>query len=166
MTIVASSPLHSFAVTFGAVFTGIGLIFLFIGLLIRAISRPFRGGERAQGRIVGYDTSDPTMWRVPGAPVQARFRLGASAFTNDIIYRPRVVFTTYEGTEVTATSRTGTNPRPGKVGDVVTVYYKPNDPQHVRVEAGRVQRTCVEVAFIVLGGVAAAIGIAVLISAH
>ncbi len=164
MFTAASSPLHGIAVSFGAGFTGLGLLFVLVGLLIRRTSRPFKGGERAQGRIVGYETG-PTagMARVPGS----RWRVGAyNPLGTTIIYRPRVVFTTHEGADVTATSRTGTNPRPGKVGDTVTVYYMPNDPQHVRVEAGRAQRTCLEVAFVLIGVVLAVIGIPILVSVH
>ena len=65
---------------------------------------------------------------------------------------PTVEFTTADGTPVLATSHIGTNPRPGKVGQTVTVMYDPRNPQRVRV--GSVKRTagCLEVAFLVFGG--------------
>jgi hypothetical protein len=82
------------------------------------------------------------------------------------IYRPTVVFTTADGHEVTATSTTGTNPRPGKVGDGVTVYYDPRNPERVQVSSTRRVRSCVETAFIVLGAPFGVIGVAILISSH
>ncbi len=162
MILIASSPAHTLATVFGAVLTAIGLIFLLVGVLIRAMSRRFRGpGEPAEAKIVGFGTTDPGMMgRHGGIRVS-----GWSTFGNRIIYRPTVEFTTADGVPVRATSSVGSNPRHGNVGDLVTVHYDPRNPQRVRVDAaaGRAGG-CLEAAFIVLGSVVAAIGIVLLIA--
>jgi len=163
--VVASSPAHTLATVFGAVLTAIGLIFLLVGVLIRAMSRRFRGpGERAEGTITGYDTSTPGMVGPRGGLRVSSW--SSSTFPNRMICRPTVEFTTADGTSVRATSSVGGNPRHGNVGDTVTVHYDPRNPQRVRVDAavGRTG-TCIEVVFIVLGTVVAAIGIVVLVAA-
>lgn len=162
MIIASSSPTHGLVTIFGVVLTAIGLGFLFVGLLILAISRRFRGpGVRAVGKIVGFDTSTPGMVGAHGI----RFS-GWSAFGNQIIYRPTVEFTTAEGVAVTATSAVGSNPRRGNVGEAVTLHYDPRNPQRVRVDSHSAMGTCFEAAFIVLGAVIAAGGIAILVAGH
>lgn len=163
MIVLASSPAHTLATVFGAVLTAIGLIFLLVGVLIRAMSRRFRGpGEAAEAKIVGFDATGPGMIG-PRGGIRVS---GWSSFGNQIIYRPTVEFTTADGIPVRATSAAGSNPRPGSVGDLVTVHYDPRNPQRVRVDAatGRAGG-CLETAVIVLGGMVAAIGIVVLIAA-
>lgn len=163
MILIASSPAHTLATVFGAVLTAIGLIFLLVGVLIRAMSRRFRGpGEPAEAKIVGFDTTNPGMIG-PRGGIRAS---GWTAVGNRMIYRPTVEFTTADGIPVRATSSVGSNPRHGDVGDLVTVRYDPRDPQRVRVDAatGRAGG-CLEGALIVFGGVVAAIGIVVLIAA-
>jgi hypothetical protein len=82
------------------------------------------------------------------------------------IYRPTVQFTTADGQHVTATSTTGTNPRPGKAGDTVTVYYDPRNPEQVQVSSTRRVRGCVETGFIVLGTPFVVIGVAILLASR
>lgn len=163
MILSASSPAQTLATVFGVVLTAIGVIFLLVGVLIWAMSRRFRGpGERAEANIIGFDTTGPGMIGRRGG-----IRVGGwSTFGNHIVYRPTVEFTTADGIPVRATSSVGSNPRHGNVGDLVTVHYDPRNPQRVRVDAatGRVGG-CLETAFIVLGGVVAAIGIVVLVAA-
>jgi hypothetical protein len=159
--VLASSPLHTLATIFGAVLTAIGLIFLLVGFLIRAIGRRFRGpGERVEGKIVGFDATDPGMiGRRGGIRIS-----GWTAFGNQIIYRPTVEFTTADGTAVRATSSVGSNPRHGNVGDPVTVHYDPRNPQRMRIDSPGGASSCLEGGFMVLGGAVAAIGIIVLIA--
>jgi hypothetical protein len=163
--VVASSPAQHFFTIFGAVLTGIGLIFLLVGLIITRTSRSMRGpAERAQGTIVGFDTSTPGARPIPGT------RLRATPWTGFIgsgpLYRPTVEFTTAAGAQVTATSPFGANPRPGHVGDSVTVLYDPGNPQRVRVETQSRSVSCLEVAFMLLGGALAALGIIILIASR
>lgn len=189
MLVLASSPLHSFATIFGAAFTGLGLIFVLTAIVMMVVSGRFaRHSSRAEGRIVDFVAADPTVRRVPGTPVghttgprmgppagpavdplaqpSPDFSLGPADQLRGIIYRPTVTFTTADGQQVTATSRAGTNPRPGKVGDTVTVHYDPHDPQHIQVSSTRRIRGCVETGFILIGAPCAAIGIAILLAAH
>lgn len=162
MITLASSPAHHFFVVFGAALAGFGLLFVLVGLIIRASSRGFRGAARTQGTIVGFDSRVPGAVRGPGG-----LRFGGSLSPGaGILYMPTVKFTTADGTPVTATSHLGTNPRPGKVGDTVTVLYDPGNPQRVRVGSVKRAATCVEVAFVLLGGAVATLGIIILIAAH
>jgi hypothetical protein len=158
----ASSPAHHFFVVFGAAITGFGLIFLLVGLLIRTSARGFRGAARARGTIVGFDTRTPGMINVPATG----FRFGGPSGNTQMVSMPTVEFTTADGTAVRATSHIGTSPRPGRVGDEVTVLYDPRNPHKVRVQSGKATFTCLEVAFMLFGGGLAALGIVILIAAH
>jgi hypothetical protein len=165
VTIASSSPAHQFFTAFGAGLAGFGLIFLLVAWIIRRTSRRLHGpAERAQGTIVGFDTSTPGAMRIPGS------RVRVSSWTSFVgtgpLYRPTVEFTTAEGTQVTATSPFGANPRPGHVGDTVTVLYDPRDPQRVRVETQSRSVGCLEVAFMLFGGALAALGIIILIASR
>lgn len=188
MTVFASSPLHGLAIAFGAAFTGAGLLFILIAVGMMVVSGRFRRrGARAQGRIVDFVTTDPTSYRIPGTPFGHTRgprmgppidpgALGAGGVQPSVpgpggplggfIYRPTVEFTTADGQEVRATSTTGTNPHPGKVGDTVTVYYDPRDPHRVQVSSTRRVRGCVETGFIVLGAPFVVVGVAILLSTH
>jgi hypothetical protein len=161
--VASSSPAHQFFTIFGAVLAGIGLTFLLVGWIIHRTSRHLRGpAERAQGTIVGFDTSNPGAMRLP------RTRVRVSTWSNFVgagpVYRPTVQFTTAAGAHVTATSPFGANPRPGHVGDTVTVLYDPRDPRRVRVETQSRWVGCLEAAFMLLGGGLAALGIVILIA--
>jgi Protein of unknown function (DUF3592) len=163
--LTAASPVHHFFVVFGAAITGFGLIFLLVGVVIRTTSRGFRGAARAQGTIVAFDPRVPGSIRTSGG----RLRFGMPwGFQGDagMVYMPTVEFTTADGTSVKATSHIGTNPRPGKVGDRVTVFYDPRNPERVRVQSGKATMTCMETAFMLFGGGVAALGILILIAAH
>ena len=52
----------------------------------------------------------------------------------------------------------------GKVGDTVTVRYDSGNPEHVRVDSRA--GTCLETAFVLFGGVVAALGIVLLIASR
>jgi hypothetical protein len=72
---VSSSPARQFFTIFGVVVAVVGLISL-VGWIMRRTSRRMHGpAERAQGKIVGLDTSTPGAMRVPGS----RLRLGGFA---------------------------------------------------------------------------------------
>jgi hypothetical protein len=160
MIVLASSPAHHFFVIFGAALTGFGLVFVLVGLIISRGSRGFRGAARTQGTIVSFDSRVPGSVRGPGG-----LRLGGAWSPGaEIVYMPTVQFSTADGTQVTATSPVGTNPQPGKVGDSVTVLYDPANPQRVRVGSVKRAATCIEVAFLLLGGATAALGIVILIA--
>jgi hypothetical protein len=176
------------AIAFGAAFTGAGLLFILIAVGMMLVSGRFRRrGARAQGRIVDFVTTDPTTYRIPGTPLghTRAPRMdppvdpgalgpggaqpsvpGAGDPPGGFIYRPTVEFTTAGGQEVRATSTTGTNPHPGRVGGTVTVYYDPRDPERVQVSSTRRVRGCVETGFIVLGAPFVVIGLVILISSH
>ncbi len=165
MVIASSSPAHQFFTIFGVVLAAIGLIFLFVGWIIRRTSRHLHGpSERAQGKIVGFDTSTPGATRVPGSRV--RVSTWTSFAGSGPLYRPTVEFTTADGAQVTATSPFGTNPRPGHVGDTVSVLYDPSDPQRVRVENQSRWASCMEIAFMLLGGGLAVLGILILLASR
>jgi anti-sigma factor RsiW len=162
VTVAASSPAHQFFVVFGAALTGFGLLFVLVGLVIRKASRGFRGAARTQGTIVALDPRVPGTIRAPGG----KFGFGGWQGSDEMVYMPTVEFTTADGTQVKATSNVGTNPRPGRVGDTVTVLYDPRNPQKVRVQSGKSTVTCMEAAFMVFGGAVAALGIVILVAAH
>lgn len=160
--IAAASPARHFFVIFGAGMAALGLVFLLIGLLVRKTWRGFRGAARAEGKIVDFDA------QLPGSGMRVgRARVSVSQqYMRGIVYMPTVEFTTADGTPVRATSHIGTNPRPGRVGDTVTVLYDPRNPKKVRVQSGKATYTCLELAFILFGGAVAALGIVILIAAH
>ena len=165
MPVLASSPAQRFFTAFGAGIAAIGIFFLLVGWIIRRTSRRMRGPtERAQGTVVGFDTSTPGAMRVPGS------RVRVSTWTNFVgsgpLYRPTVQFTTADGTQVTATSPFGANPRPGHVGDSVTVLYDPRNPQRVRVETQSRSVGCMEVAFMLFGGGLAVLRILILLASR
>jgi Protein of unknown function (DUF3592) len=153
--VAESSPAQSFFTVFGAAVAGFGAIFLAVGLIIRMSTRGRFGGgaEQVEGRIVGFDSA-------------ATRTYGPGTMSGGIIYRPTVTFTTRDGREVTATSPIGTNPKPGNVGDVVPVRYDPRNPQRVRVDTVRAGGGCLQAAFMAIGGVLLALGLAILISAR
>lgn len=68
-----------------------------------------------------------------------------------MVYRPTVRFTTAGGDTVEVESRTGTNPAPGKVGNVVTVRYDPADPRRFSLTTTARATGCVAWALILLG---------------
>lgn len=161
MILAASSPARHLFVVFGAAMTGFGLLFVMVGVLIRRTSRGFRGAARAQGTIVAFDA------RAPGWPRRG-FRFGGAGWPGNfqMVYMPTVEFSTADGTPVRATPNIGTNLRPGRVGDTVTVRYDPRNPQKVRVQSGKAIFSCLEVAFVLFGGAVAALGIVILIAVH
>ncbi|MBO0884632.1 MAG: DUF3592 domain-containing protein, partial [Mycobacterium sp.] len=124
-----------------------GMLFVLVGLIIWKGWSGFRGAARAQGTIVAFDARDP-----------------GTVDTHGIVYMPTVDFVTADGTPVRATSTIGTNPRPGRVGDTVTVLYDPGNPRKVRVQSGQATFTCLVAAFLLAGGAVAALGIMILIA--
>jgi len=163
--LASSSPAHPIFTILGAVLAGIGLIFLLVGWILHRTSRHFRGpSERAQGTIIGFDTSDPGAMRLP------RTRVRVSSWNNFVgtgpVYRPTVEFSIADGTQVTATSPFGTNPAPGHVGGTVTVLYDPRDPKRIRVETQSRWVGCMELGFMLFGGGLAALGIIILLASR
>jgi hypothetical protein len=136
-----------------------------VGWTLHRTSRGFRGpSARAQGTIVGFDTSDPGAMRLP------RTRVQVSTWNNFVgtgpVYRPTVEFTTAEGAQVTATSPFGTNPASGHVGDTVTVLYDTRDPKRIRVETQSHWIGCLELGLMLFGGGLAVLGIVILIASR
>jgi hypothetical protein len=130
-----------------------------------ALDASLRGpAGRAQGTLVGFDTSTPGAMRVPGTRVRVSGWTGFAG--NGPLHRPTVEFTTADGTPVRAPSPFGSTPRPGRLGDTVTVLYEPRDPQRVRVETQSRAATCVEVAFMLFGGALTALGLVILIASR
>lgn len=164
MLALASSPAQHFFTIFGAAIAAFGLIFVLVGWIIRRSSHSMRGPtERTQGRIVGFNDTPPRPVRVPGTSMSMDTWWGIQGGK---VYRPTVEFATADGTQVTATSPIGTNPRPGHVGDSVTVLYDPRNPQRVRVDTHRGPAGCLAVGFMLIGGALAALGIVILIASH
>jgi hypothetical protein len=158
MIALASSPLHAFA--FGGIgCAALGLVFVVIGVaFVRNGSRFERRAERAEGEIVGYSTSDPAAWKLRRGLEVGPACLGGTMA--DDMFRPIVVFRTRDGQEVRATSRTGTNPRPGRVGRRVTVFYDPQNPQRILVDIVRRRLGCMGIGFIFMGGLGVMMGVA------
>jgi hypothetical protein len=104
---VSSSPARQFFTIFGVVVAVVGLISL-VGRIMRRTSRRMHGpAERAQGKIVGLDTSTR-------APCASREPLAGRRLRRVRRERPAlptlVQFTTTERPQITATSSFGTNP--------------------------------------------------------
>lgn len=164
MILTASSPAQHFFTAFGAGIAAFGLIFLLVGGIIRRTGHSMRGPtERAQGTIVGFNDTPPPPAQLPGTPIRTRTWWGISGGK---LYRPTVEFSTADGIQVTATSPIGTNPRPGNVGDAVTVVYDPRNPRRVRVETHRGPAGCLAIGFMLIGGALAALGILILIASR
>ena len=164
MLALASSPAQHFFAAFGAGIAAFGLIFLLVGGIIRRTGHSMRGpAERAQGTIVGFNDTPPPPAQVPGTPIRMRTWWGISGGK---LYRPTVKFATADGIQVTATSPFGTNPRPGHVGDTVTVLYDPRDPQRIRVETQSRWVGCLELGLMLFGGGLAALGIIILLASR
>jgi hypothetical protein len=76
---------------------------------------------------------------------------GGSELGTGLVYRPTVRFTTDDGKDIEVESRTGTNPAPGQVGNVVTVRYDPADPRRFSITSTARASGCVAWALILFG---------------
>jgi hypothetical protein len=164
--VLATSPAHQFFTIFGAALIAFGLVFMLVGWIIRRTSHSMRGPtERTQGTIVGFNDTPPRDIRIPGTRTRVTGLYWGLA-GGGRLYRPTVEFTTADGTQVTATTPVGTNPRQGHVGDTVTVVYDPRNPERIRVATRRGVTGCLEVAFMLIGGLVAALGILIVIASR
>lgn len=166
--IASTSPsVDSFLTPLGAIFAGVGLVFLLIGIGLARSGRRFsRHAERTQGTVVGFAaTTHSGSIGGDAAPGGEATLTPIASPEGGLVYRPTVVFTTRDGSEVRATSPFGGNPRPGRRGDTVRVLYDPLNPRRFRVDSGVGRGTCLAVALMLFGGVFAAIGVAVLVLA-
>ena len=103
-------------------------------MMFRKRSSGFRGAAQAEGTIVDFQAKIPgATWMRAGGFMAGGTSQGVELVRRPV-YAPTVEFTTADGTTVRATPRIGTNPQQGRVGDTVTVFYDPRNPQKVRVE--------------------------------
>jgi hypothetical protein len=87
---------------------------------------------------------------------------GGSEPGTGLVYRPTVRFTTANGEDIEVESRTGTNPAPGQVGNVVTVRYDPADPGRFAITSTARATGCVAWALIALGALIFVVAVLVL----
>jgi hypothetical protein len=87
---------------------------------------------------------------------------GGSELGTGLVYRPTVRFTTADGQDVEVESRTGTNPAPGQVGNVVTVRYDPADPHRFSITGTARASGCVAWALILFGALIFVVAVLVL----
>lgn len=149
----AALPTMAAVAWFGAEAAAFGVFVLAIGLAIGLWFRRFkRRAVRAEGTIVGR--------------VSSLGDDGLSSADPTVTYYPIVEFATSDGAPVLGTSRIGSAPLCGRVGEAATVFYHPRDPARVLVETprSRARFGCAVTAFAFLGGVPLALGIGMLIS--
>jgi len=73
--------------------------------------------------------------RQNGLEVQGEVvRLTESCDDDGCTYRPSVTFTTQNGESITYTSKFSSNPPAYDVGEDVTIYYLPDNPQKARIK--------------------------------
>ncbi len=109
------SALLKIGIGFGA----FGLLFVSIGAgLVLSEWRFGQHAERAQGTLVGL--------RMVGG--------SAGPGTGSFYYLPTVRFRTGDGQEIEAESRLGSNPPPGRPGDVVALRFDPRRPERFRLD--------------------------------
>jgi hypothetical protein len=164
----ANNPVAGFKDAFGGGFAGIGGLFLLLGVLMVIFGRRRRHrGVQSTGTIVGYGFHTWRGLTLNGSGGMPSGVLGTAGFgmtNNGPVECPIVEFQTLAGEPVHAMARNGSSPRPGRVGDPITVYYKANKPESFFAETGTSRRAagCVEIAFIVLGAVFLVVGLEVL----
>jgi hypothetical protein len=143
--------------TLSAVGLGVfGLVFVAIGVSAnRSTRRLLRRAERTRGTVVSLrlrlgspSMSGPTV-PLAGEPSTADSAGGASLSR---AYLPTVRFTTLAGEQVTAESKTGSNPPPARVGHEVTVLYDPRAPSDFRIDSVLGRGGCIGPVFIFIGG--------------
>jgi Protein of unknown function (DUF3592) len=128
----------------GAVFAGVGVLLLALGIMLTRSNRGFeRGAMRAPGRITGIS------WETIGLPGD-----------REMVGFPELRFTLPDGREVQTVARTGTTADTLQQGAQVTVLYDPADPSQARVDSrsATAGATLVGAAFIVFGAVFALLG--------
>lgn len=168
MLALASGSAGSIARVAGIILCVVGAGLLAGGLGLRYfLARRRRRGVRTEGTIVDFRTrsSHASSTFLPPSPdgIATPASTGGGP-----VYYPIVEFRTADGETVRATSPVGSNPRPGRVGDVAVVHYDPRDPERVVVDTSR-SRTmtgCGEIVLAGLGAILLAIGIALLAAAH
>jgi hypothetical protein len=126
-------------------FSGIGILFLVVGVRGAASNRAFmRRAQRVQGQVV-----------------ELRHRWSSSSDGgSSSSWHPVLAFTTADGRRVQAESPIGSSPAPTGQGDWVPVLYDPANPGDVRVDTGMGRGSFVWGLFSVIGAVFALIGLA------
>jgi hypothetical protein len=128
----------------GAVFAGLGVLLVAIGIVVTRANRRFdRRALRAPGRVTGV------RWEAIGPPANKTM----TGF-------PELSFTLPDGREVETIARTGTTFDAMKEGQDVTVLYDPGDPRQARVDSrtAAAGSTAVGIGFIAIGGACVLIG--------
>ena len=121
MLLASADPATRFFAIFGASFAGVGAIFLILGIVLILSRRRMRSrGVSTTGTIVGYDRGRYRVTSVNQTTSQARF--------------PVVEFQTADGQQIRARARNGSNPRPGRQGAPITVFYDPAKPERFWAE--------------------------------
>lgn len=167
----AANPADHVFRIFGGGFAALGLLFALIGVwIISAGRRTRRRGVETSGTIIGY--ASPR--HAPDTAQLANVNAIASPAPPDgnptphmgmsTVECPVVRFRTATGQPIEATARNGSNPRPGRVGAAVTVFYDERDPATFWAQSGRTRAVSIAVGLAcLLGGLLALIvGLAIL----
>lgn len=135
------------SVLFGAIFAGMGLVFIASGIHDRRRTDEFLTRAR----------------RVPGIVVRMQPRTSA---TDTVVYYPVLRFRTLDGAEVETTAETRGDPMSlSKLrGHQVPVLYDPSRPERARMDTGSGRGRANGVGLAFAGVVFAAIGAALLVS--
>ena len=169
-TLTTTDPLAHFGHIMGLVCSAVGAIFLAAALLLLAASRrAHRRGVQTTGTIVGYSFGPPravaggALVQSPDSPV------GGGVISTETMGRPSfpvVEFQTRSGASVRGAAHNGSSPRPGRVGDPITVYYDPARPESFWAETShsRGMSGCVVLILGAVGAVALLAGVALLTS--
>lgn len=100
----------------GAIFLIVGVPFLIIGIVTVISTLNFlQGAQKTSGTvaaIISYTDSD-----------------------GDLLYKPKVIFTTLDGKQIEYVPNTGSNPSTHREGDTIAVYYKAANPQNAKIDS-------------------------------
>jgi len=104
-------------VPFALLCTGVGLLFVFLGI------RTLRSSRRFRSRAL----------RAPGVVTDVRYEVvGTDADSG--MWFPVLRFATADGRTVDTTAMYGRSPAPARRGDVVSVLYDPTDPTRAAID--------------------------------
>ena len=105
----------------GSVFAGVGLVFVLVSLWnVRSTKQFLAQSETAHGEVIDL--------------VLGSSRTGDSG-TSSSVYYPVVRFATHEGEYIEFQSGIGSQPPAYRVGDRVTVRYRPDNPYRAKIDS-------------------------------